>query len=149
MGLIALASAGLASAQTGSVEVEQAWARATPGGAKTAALYMTLVNKGAGEDRLVSVSTPVAGNAELHTSTTENGIMHMAPVTAVAVQPGTPTVLKPGGYHVMLMNLKAPLVAGQSFPVSLTFEKAGKVEATASVQKVGAMAPGPAPGMKM
>jgi copper(I)-binding protein len=129
--------------------VNQAWARATPGGAKTAALYMTLVNKGAAEDRLVSVSTPVAGKAEVHSTTTENGVMHMGPVAALGVKPGTPTVLKPGGYHVMLTDLKAPLVAGQTFTVSLTFEKAGTVEATATVQKVGAMGPGAMPGMQM
>ncbi|MGH7122816.1 MAG: copper chaperone PCu(A)C [Stellaceae bacterium] len=149
VGLLALASAGTAVAQTGSVVVEQAWARATPGGAKTAALYMTLVNKGPAEDRLVSVSTPAAGKAELHSTTTENGVMHMGPVAALEVKPGTPTVLKPGGYHVMLMDLKGPLVAGQSFALTLTFEKAGKVDATATIEKVGAMGPGAMPGMKM
>ncbi|HXP75485.1 MAG TPA: copper chaperone PCu(A)C [Stellaceae bacterium] len=147
--LLAIAGIAPAVAQAPTVEVGHAWARATPGGAKTAALYMTLVNKGADDDRLVSVSTPVAGKADLHTTTTENGIMRMRPIEALDVKPGTPTVLKPGGYHVMLMDLKAPLVAGQSFTVSLTFEKAGKVDVTAVVEKVGAMAPGAMPGMKM
>ena|SRR5579862_5755104 len=149
IGLLAIASIAPAMAQAPTVEVNQAWARATPGGAKTAALYMTLVNKGTAEDRLVSVSTPVAGNAELHSTTTENGVMHMGAVAALAVKPGSPTVLKPGGYHVMLMDLKSPLVAGQSFAVTLTFEKAGKIEATAKVEKVGAMAPSSMPGMQM
>lgn len=149
VGLFALASAGPAVAQTGSVEVEKAWARATPGGAKTAALYMTLVNKGTAEDRLVSVSTPAAGKAEVHSTTTENGVMHMRPVEALGVKPGQPTVLKPGGYHVMLMDLKGPLVAGKTFTVTLTFEKAGKIDATATVEKVGAMGPGSMPGMHM
>jgi len=148
-GLLALASAGPVVAQTGSVEVQKAWARATPGGAKTAALYMTLVNKGTADDRLVSVSTPVAGKVELHTTTTENGVMQMRPVEAIEVKPGTPTVLKPGGYHVMLMDLKGPLVAGKSFAITLTFEKAGKVDATATIEKVGAMGPGSMPGMQM
>ena len=149
LGLLALACAVPALAQTGSVEVDKAWARATPAGAKTAALYMTLVNKGNAEDHLVTVSTPAAGKAEVHSTTTENGVTHMAPVAALTVKPGTPMVLKPGGYHVMLMDLKAPLVAGQSFTLSLTFEKAGKVDATATVEKVGATAPGAMPGMKM
>jgi copper(I)-binding protein len=149
IGLLLLASVAPAVPQTKAIEVTQAWARATPGGAKTAALYMTLVNKGSAEDRLVSVSTPVAGKAEVHSSTTENGVMHMGPVAALAVKPGTPTILKPGGYHVMLTDLKAPLVAGQTFTVSLTFEKAGTIEATATVQKVGAMGPGAMPGMQM
>ena len=146
---LALATAAPALAETGSVEVNKAWARATPGGAKTAALYMTLVNKGTAEDRLVSVSTPVAGKAEVHSTTTENGVMHMAPVAALVVKPGTPTVLKPGGYHVMLMDLKGPLVAGKTFVITLTFEKAGKVDTTVTVEKMGAMGPGAMPGMQM
>jgi len=149
MGLLAIASIVPAVAQAPTVEVDQAWARATPGGAKTAALYMTLVNKGSADDRLVSVSTPVAGKAEVHNTTTENGVMQMRPVEALEVKPGTPTVLKPGGYHIMLMDLKGPLVVGHSFSVTLTFEKAGKVAATAKVEKVGAMAPGSMPGMQM
>lgn len=147
VGLMLLGSAASAVAQMSPIEVNQAWARATPGGAKTAALYMTLVNKGPAEDRLVSVSTPVAGKAELHSTTTQNGVMHMGSLAGLAVKPGSPTVLKPGGNHVMLMDLKAPLVAGQTFSVSLTFEKAGAVETTVTVQKVGAMGPGAMPGM--
>lgn len=136
-------------ATAAGVEVTHAWARATPAGATTAALYMTLINGGTADDRLVSVSTPVAGVAQLHATTSENGVMGMRPVAALDVKPGTPTVLKPGGYHVMLMDLKGPLVAGQSFAVSVTFEKAGKVNVTAAVEKSGAMAPDVAPGMKM
>jgi copper(I)-binding protein len=147
--LLVLASVAGAAAQTPSIEADHVWARATPGGAKTAAIYMTLVNKGSADDRLVSVSTPVAGVAELHTSTTENGMMRMRPVEALDVTPGTPAVLKPGGYHVMLMELKGPLVTGQSFAVSLTFEKAGRIDVTATVEKAGAMGPDAMPGMKM
>ena len=147
--LLWLVSAAAAVAQTSQIQVSQAWARATPGGAKTAALYMTLVNKGPAEDRLLSVSTPVAGMAEVHSKTTENGFMHMGAVANLAVKPGSPTVLKPGGYHVMMMDLKAPLVAGETFTLTLTFEKAGTIEAKATVEKVGAMRPGAMPGMQM
>ena len=148
-GLLAVAGVVTAGAQSPTVKVEHAWARATPGGAKTAALYMTLLNKGGADDRLVSVSTPVAGKAEVHSTTTENGVMRLRPVEALDVKAGTSTILKPGGYHVMLTDLKAPLVAGQSFAVTLTFENAGKIDATATVQKAGATAPGAMPGMKM
>jgi periplasmic copper chaperone A len=147
--LLVLASVGGAAAQTPSIQADHVWARATPGGAKTAAIYMTLSNKGTADDRLVSVSTPVAGTAEVHSTTTENGMMRMRPAGPLDVKPGTPVVLKPGGYHVMLMDLKGPLVAGQSFAVTLTFEKAGAVEVTATVEKAGAMGPGAMPGMKM
>jgi len=147
--LLVLASVAGAAAQTPSIEADHVWARATPGGAKTAAIYMTLVNKGSADDRLVSVSTPIAGVAEVHATITDNGVMRMRPVEALDVTPGTPAVLKPGGYHVMLMELKGPLVTGQSFAVSLTFEKAGRIDVTATVEKAGAMGPGAMPGMKM
>ncbi len=147
--MFAVAGIAVAVAQAPTIEVINAWARATPGGAITAALYMTLINKGTANDRLVSVSTPVAGVAQLHTTTTENGVMGMRPLAALDVKPGAPTVLKPGGYHVMLMDLKGPLVVGQSFAVSVTFEKAGRIDVTAVVEKAGAMSPGVMPGMKM
>jgi copper(I)-binding protein len=148
-GLLVIAGAVTAVAQAPTIKVEHAWARATPGGAKTAALYMTLVNKGGADDRLISVSTPVAGKAEVHSTTTENGVMRMRPIEALDVKAGTSTTLKPGGYHVMLTDVKAPLVAGQSFTVTLTFENAGKIDATARVEKAGVTAPGAMPGMKM
>jgi len=147
--LLALTMIASVSAQTSSIEVNHVWARATPAGAKTAAVYMTLTNKGSAPDRLMSVSTSVADKADVHTTINDNGVTRMRPVTALDVKPGMPTVLKPGGYHIMLMDLKGPLVAGQSFALSLTFEKAGTINATATVEKAGSMGPGDMPGMKM
>ena len=129
-------------AQTPSVVVEKAWARATPGESRTGGVFMTLVEKGTAPDKLVRAATPLAGKVELHTSTTEDGIMKMRPVTAITVEPGKPTELKPGGYHVMLMDLKQPLKEGDSFPLTLSFEKAGEVAVTVKVEKAGAMTPG-------
>jgi copper(I)-binding protein len=149
-----LAQSGGAAAIT----VENAWARATPGAIKTGGAYMTLVDHGADPDRLVGVSTPVAGKAELHVMSEANGVMTMRPVDALTVEPGKPVELKPGGYHVMLIDLKQPLKQGDSFPMSLTFEKAGTIQVTVKVEKPGAMGPNqnpmpsasPAmPGMKM
>ena len=148
-GLLVIAGVATAAAQSPTVKVEHAWARATAGSARAAALYMTLANKGGADDRLVSVSTPVAGKAEVHSTTTENGVTRMRPVETLDVKAGTSTILKPGGYHVMLTDLKAPLVVGQSFAVTLTFENAGKIDVTATVEKAGATAPGAMPGMKM
>ena len=148
-GLLVIAGVATAVAQAPTVKVEQAWARATPEGAKAAALYMTLVNKGGADDRLVSVTTPVAGKAEVHSTTTENGVTRMRPVDALDMKAGTSTTLKPGGYHVMLTDLKEPLVAGQSFAVTLTFENAGKIAVTVIVEKAGATPPAAMPGMKM
>jgi copper(I)-binding protein len=139
---------------TASIMVQNAWARATPGNIKTGGAYMTLVDQGSGPDRLVSVSTPVAGKAELHVMSEENGIMKMRPVDGITVEPGKPTELKPGGFHVMLIDLKQPLKQGDSFPMSLTFEKAGTIQVTVKIEKPGAMGPMPSaspamPGMKM
>jgi copper(I)-binding protein len=140
--------AGAALAQTGQVELKDAWARATPGKAENGAAYLTIVSPAA--DRLVSVSTPVAKKAELHTMTTEGGVMKMRPLAGIDVAPGQPVTLKPGGAHIMLMGLNQPLQAGQSFPLTLSFEKAGQREVTVAIEKPGAMGPGgQAGGMQM
>ena len=135
----ALTLAAAAFAAEDAIRVEQAWARATPGGAKTGAAYFTLESREA--DRLVGVETPIAGRAELHTHEMDSGIMKMRPVEGIAIEPGKKAVLKPGGDHVMLMELKQPLKEGQSFPLTLRFAKAGKREVTVTVEKPGA--PGP------
>jgi copper(I)-binding protein len=140
--------AGAALAQTGQVELKDAWARATPGKAENGAAYLTIVSPAA--DRLVSVATPVAKKAELHTMTTEGGVMKMRPLAGVDVPAGQLVTLKPGGAHIMLMGLNQPLQAGQSFPLTLSFEKAGQREVTVKVEKPGAMGPGgQAGGMPM
>lgn len=149
--LLALAAslliAGAAAAQTGSVEVKNAWARATPGKADNSAAYFTIESPAA--DRLTGVSTPAAQKAELHTMTMDGGVMKMRPLAGgIEVPAGQSVTLKPGGIHVMLMGLKEPLKAGEHFPLTLSFEKAGKREVTVSVEKPGAMGPEPAAGAR-
>jgi copper(I)-binding protein len=137
-----------ALAQTGDVQVKDIWARATPGGAPTAAVYATL--QSAAGDRLTAASTPAAKEAELHTMTMEGGVMKMRPVEGIDLPAGQTVALKPGGYHIMLMGLAHPLTEGQTFPMTLTFAKGGTRDVTVSVQKIGAMGPGKAmPGMDM
>ena len=141
---------GTARAQSsadGSIRVAAPWARASVspvGGA-----FLTIVNKGASDDRLTAVTTPVAATAELHRTENDNGIMKMIPVDGIEVKAGQAVVLAPGGYHVMLMQLKAPLKEGTSFPMTLTFEKAGKIDVTVKVGKVGAMGADDMGGMNM
>ncbi len=138
---------GIAQAQSsGGITVSSVWARATPGGAKTGAVYLTVENKGAAEDKLVGASTPVADKAQLHSMTMDNGVMKMRPLAALAVAPGGTATLEPGGNHMMLMGLHEPLKQGDSFPLTLEFEKAGTVEVQVIVGKIGATM---APGMKM
>jgi copper(I)-binding protein len=93
-------------------------------------------------DRLVGASTPVAAMAEVHETVNDNGVMRMRPVALLPLQPGKAVVLKPGGYHIMLMGLKQQLKDGDTFPVTLSFEKNGSVTATVHVGKAGAMGPG-------
>lgn len=137
-----LVVASAALAQSGHVEVANAWARATPGKAETGAAYATIRSPTA--DRLVSVSTPVAKKAELHTMSMQGMVMKMRPLAGLDVAAGQAVTLKPGGEHIMLLGLNQPLREGQSFPLTLEFEKAGPRTVTVMVEKAGAAGPGPA-----
>jgi len=141
-GCVALAllsfSAFAADVQTKSLDIRQPFARATPAGAKSGAVFMTIENKGREADRLLSASSPAAGIVEIHEMKMANGMMQMREVTGLEIKPGATVELKPGGYHVMLMDLKAPLKQGESVPVTLKFEKAGAVEVKASIEAMGA-----------
>ncbi|MGD9615492.1 MAG: copper chaperone PCu(A)C [Alphaproteobacteria bacterium] len=129
-----------AVAQTGTVEVTEVWARATPGGAENGAAYLTLQSPTA--DRLTGATSPVADKVELHAATMEGGVMRMREVAAIDLPAGQTVTLKPGGLHIMLVGLKQPLQPGQTVPLALQFEKAGKREVAAAVGRVGAMGPG-------
>ena len=129
------------SFKQGHIAVDHPWARATPGTAPNGAAYMTLTASGQETDSLMAASSPVAQKVELHTHMMKDGVMMMRPVDAIEVVPGSPTVLQPGGLHVMLMGLRAPLKEGGRFPLVLTFEKAGSLEVEVTVQAVGSMAP--------
>lgn len=129
--------------KAGDLVISQAWSRATPGGAKVAGGYLTIENKGTAADRLVSVSADIAGKAEVHEMATDNGVMKMRHLDqGLAIDPGKTVKLAPGGYHLMLQELKGPFKQGDKVPVTLQFEKAGKVTVSLDVQAVGAQAPG-------
>jgi periplasmic copper chaperone A len=122
------------------IQIEHVWSRAMPAGA-TGVVYLTVTNQGP-PDTLTGVASPVAASAGLHETINDHGVMKMRPVTSLPVGPGKPITLAPGGYHIMLMGLRQALVAGTSFPVTLTFAKAGTVTVTATVQAAGAAMPG-------
>jgi copper(I)-binding protein len=150
--MILLASGPMvALAQTDGIVVEQPFARATPPGAKNGAVYMTIINHGAAADRLVAAASPAAGRAELHETISDNGVMKMRPVDGIPVDRDGKAVLKPGGLHLMLLDLKAPLKQGRTVTVTLVFAKAGKITITVPIEKPGAMGPGSAgmSGMSM
>ena len=132
--ILALASGASAS----SVMVMKAYARAsaTPG-AETGAAYVSLMLHGEA-DRLVAVSTPAARMAGLHESRLVDGVMKMVPVDGIAVPANGMLEMKPGGYHIMLMGLAAPLKQGEEIELTLTFQKAGEVKVKAKVGGVAA-----------
>ena len=128
--------------KAGDLVISQAWSRATPGGAKIAGGYLTIENKGTSPDRLVGGSAEIAGKFEVHEMAMNNGVMTMRPLDkGVAIEPGKTVKLAPGGYHLMSMDLKGPFKQGDKVPVTLEFEKAGKVALSLDVQGVGAQAP--------
>ena len=127
--------------QAGQLVIYDAWARASAGPARTGAAYVAIHNHG-GPDRLIGAATPVAERAELHTHIMEGNVMKMRPAAAIAIAAGARVALRPGGEHLMLKGLKAPLAEGASFPLTLKFEKAGAVTVTAGVLKAGAAGPG-------
>ena len=130
-------------AKAGDLVITQAWSRATPNGAKIAGGYLTIENKGAAPDRLVGGSGEIFGKVEIHEMAMDNGVMKMRPIDkGLTIEPGKTVKLAPGGYHLMMFDLKAPLKQGDKVPVTLQFEKAGKVSVTLDVQGVGAQAPG-------
>lgn len=136
----ALLFAAPAWADSSGIKVDQVWARATPGAVKTGAIYLTVTNTGTAPDTLEGVaSTPAAEHADLHEMKMDKGVMEMRPVKSLTIEPGKSVVLQPNGYHIMLTGLKAPLKEGQTVPLTLTFDHAGKQDVTASVAKVGAM----------
>ena len=137
LGVIAQATAQTPT--TSAVSLDHPGARATPAGAKTAAVYLTIVNHGTAVDRLVGASTPLAERLRFHQETNDKGVMRMRELPSVAVEPGTSVTLKPGSTHIMMIGLKQQLKEGQNFPLALEFEKAGKVTLQVPVAKAGAM----------
>lgn len=135
-------AAGVATAhefKLGPLKIGHPWTRATPAGAKVGGGYLSIENTGTTPDRLISVSADFAGRSELHEMAITNGVMTMRPLgKGVEIAPGAKVEFKPGGYHVMFMDLKQPLEQGKMPKATLTFEKAGTVEVELKVEPVGA-----------
>ena len=139
--------------KAGDLVISQGWTRATPGGAKIGGGFLTIENKGTVPDKLIGASADAAGKIEVHEMAVTDGVMKMRPLeNGLAIEPGKSVKLAPGGYHLMMMDLKNPLKEGEKLPVTLQFEKAGKVAVTLDVEGVGAKGPtggGDMGGMKM
>jgi copper(I)-binding protein len=123
---------GAADAEA-QITVQEAWARATPPGAKIAAGYLTVRNAGAA-DKLLSASSPAAERVETHMTMREGDISRMREVKGYEVPARGTLELKPGGPHLMLVNIKAPLKEGTAVPLTLRFEKAGEIKTVLQVR---------------
>ena len=122
--LVAIAVLPYAAPAADAIRVLDPWARATVPGQKVGGVYMQIVSPR--DARLVGVSSPAAGTAEVHSMTMDGGTMRMRAVEALDLPAGTPVKLAPGGYHVMLFDLRKPLVAGETVPLTLVIEETGK-----------------------
>ena len=117
------------------VQVENAWIRPTAPGAQVAAGYMVIKNSGAAADKLVSVSSPAAEKVETHVTMKDGEILRMREVKGYEIPAKGAFEAKPGGAHLMFVNIKAPLKEGQKVPAMLRFEKAGEVKVEFTVRQ--------------
>lgn len=135
----ALAVSMLAHAQEvrlKDLQIENPYARATVANQPAGGAYVTIENKGKLADKLVGASSPMAKSVEIHTMTMDGNVMKMREVGQIEIKPSARIEMKPGeGYHLMLMGLSQPLKAGETFPLTLMFEKAGKTEVKVTVQE--------------
>ncbi|RWP76615.1 copper chaperone PCu(A)C [Mesorhizobium sp.] len=124
--------------RVGDLEIGHPWSRATPPGAKVAGGYFTVTNTGSSPDRLLSISSEISAKAELHEMGVSDGVMTMRPVTGgLEIPAGGKVALAPGGYHLMFVGLKRQPKLGETFPATLTFEKAGTVTVDFAVEGMG------------
>jgi copper(I)-binding protein len=136
LGLAALA-AQAHDFKAGAISIAHPHARATAAGQPAGGGFMKFENRGTVADRLVSVSADVSASVELHTMSMQGDVMRMRQVDAIELPAGQSVELKPGGLHIMFIGLKAPLKAGETFPLTLRFEKAGEVTVQVNVEAFG------------
>ena len=139
-----LASAALAhDFKVGPLAIDHPWSRATPKGANVAGGYLKITNSGTTPDRLVGGGVEVARRFEIHEMSMDGGVMRMRELKdGLEIPAGKTVELKPGSYHIMMMNLSRPLTKGDRVKGSLTFEKAGKVDIEFAVEAIGGAPPG-------
>lgn len=124
--------------KVGALEIKHPWTRATPKNAPVAGGYLKIVNTGTTADRLTGGSAEVAQKFEVHEMSMDGGVMKMRELKdGLEIPPGATVELKPGSYHIMMMNLSHPLAKGDRVKGSLTFEKAGKVDVEFAVEAIG------------
>lgn len=142
IGLLCIVSLLIAACvpASGGIVIKDPFTRASPTGAETGGAFVTIVNSGTTADRLVSASSPAAQTVELHETVDDNGVMKMEPrPEGWEIPAGGTLELKPGGKHIMLIGLTAPLEAGKKIQMTLNFEKAGAQTIDVPVQAMSGM----------
>ena len=125
----------------GSLEISQPWTRATAPTAKAGGGFVTITNKGTTPDRLIAARSTASAKSEIHEMKMDGNVMRMRELDkGVEIPPGATVTLKPGGYHIMFMELKAPFAKDAKVPVTLVFERAGSIDVPFTVQAMGASA---------
>jgi hypothetical protein len=119
-----LASAATLPAWAANISVSDAWARATMPGQKVSGAYMKIQSDA--DARLISASSPAVPRVEVHEMKMDGDVMRMREVKAIELPKGKTVSLEPGGFHIMLMNLKKPIAAGEIIPLTLVVESDGK-----------------------
>jgi periplasmic copper chaperone A len=136
---ITVLAAGLSQAhefKLKNLNIGHPYARTTAPNQPSGAAYLSLENKGSSADKLTSISSPVARSVQVHTMSMEGNVMKMREVDGIDLPPAAKVEMKPGnGYHIMLIGLEKPLKAGDKFPLTLNFEKAGKTDVTVVVEE--------------
>jgi copper(I)-binding protein len=128
--------------RVGDLQIAHPWSRGTPPGARVGAGYLRIDNRGTADDRLLSVTMERSGRAEIHEMSVTDGVMRMRELpTGIAIPTGGVVELKPGGLHLMFMELTASLKQGERLDGTLTFERAGKVDVSFAVEAIGASPP--------
>ena len=117
-----------------AIQVVEAWSRELPPNAPVGAAFMSIENHSDTPDRLISAESPVAEVTELHAHIHEGDVMRMVKVDSIDVPMNGRLTLEPGGYHIMLIDLKKPLVAGENLPLSLQFEHAGQMDVIVDIR---------------
>lgn len=128
--------------KVGALEITRPWTRATPSTAQSGGGFLTVTNKGTTPDRLIAVRSTVSAKVEVHEVRMDGNVMKMRELEkGLEIPAGATVMLKPGGYHLMFMGLKAPFAKGAKVPLTLVFEKAGSLDIVLDVEALGAAAP--------
>jgi copper(I)-binding protein len=128
-------SSNAVGSQAGEIHIGHPYARPTMPGQTSGAAYLTLKNNGKAADKLISIASPAAKSVEIHTMSMEGNVMKMREVPNIELKPTATVEMKPGhGFHIMLVGIRQTLKVGDKIPLTLTFEKSGKIEISASVE---------------